>query len=86
MVESRCGLVCSTCTYREQMNCSGCTNIDKPFWADNCPVKACCEKQFYAHCGQCTQFPCSLLEQFAYDKEQGDDGQRIVQCKTWAAN
>jgi hypothetical protein len=25
-----------------------------------------------------------LLNQFAYDKEQGDDGKRIEQCRKWA--
>jgi hypothetical protein len=24
-----------------------------------------------------------LLKQFAYDKEQGDDGKRIEQCRKW---
>jgi hypothetical protein len=26
-----------------------------------------------------------LLHQFAYDKEQGDNGKRIEQCKAWAS-
>ena len=38
--ESRCGLLCSACEYREQMNCKGCIQIEKPFWGDRCPVKA----------------------------------------------
>ena len=41
--ESRCGLLCSECAYREQMNCAGCVHIQKPFWGDSCPVKSCCE-------------------------------------------
>ena len=39
MIESRCGLLCSECNYREQMNCKGCIVIHKPFWGDACPVK-----------------------------------------------
>ena len=39
MIESRCGILCSECTYREQMNCEGCVHIQKPFWGDSCPVK-----------------------------------------------
>ncbi|MFQ7077555.1 MAG: hypothetical protein ACLRSW_06255 [Christensenellaceae bacterium] len=31
MTESRCGLLCSECAYREQMNCKGCVYIQKPF-------------------------------------------------------
>lgn len=84
MVESRCGLLCSECGYREQMGCPGCVHMDKPFWAERCPVKACCEEKGLAHCGECSAFPCSLLHQFAYEMEQSDNGQRIAQCRLWA--
>lgn len=83
MIESRCGLKCSDCTYREQMNCGGCMQIDKPFWGESCPLKSCCESKNHHHCGQCQNFPCDMLTQFSYDKAQGDDGQRIEQCKQW---
>lgn len=83
MIESRCGILCSECEYIEKMNCAGCINIAKPFWGDNCPVKSCCEKKEKEHCGQCDCFPCDLLNQFAFDKEQGDDGKRIQQCEIW---
>lgn len=85
MAESRCGILCGACEYREQMHCKGCVYIDKPFWGDRCPVKACCEDRALEHCGVCADFPCGLLTQFAYDKAQGDDGKRIEQCKKWAA-
>ena len=45
MIDSRCGLLCSDCSFRETMGCKGCVNIDKPFWGDSCPVKSCCEKK-----------------------------------------
>lgn len=83
MVESRCGILCSACPYQEQMGCKGCVIINQPFWGDSCPVKQCCETRNHEHCGQCGEFPCDLLNQFAYDKEQGDDGKRIAQCKCW---
>lgn len=83
MSESRCGLLCSECSYREAMNCQGCTKISKPFWGEVCPVKACCEEKALEHCGLCQQFPCALLHQFAYDKDQGDNGKRIEQCRCW---
>ena len=82
-MESRCGLLCRECAYREQMNCDGCVQIEKPFWGDSCPVKACCETRQHAHCGQCEYFPCDLLNSFAYDEKQGDNGKRIEQCKCW---
>ena len=84
MFESRCGLLCSECEYREKMNCD-CLKNDKPFWGDSCPVKDCCEGRNYDHCGQCPDMPCELLIEFAYDKEQGDDGKRIETCRIWAA-
>ena len=86
MIESRCGLLCSLCEYREAMDCKGCVSIAKPFWGDVCPVKACCEEKEQAHCGLCSDFPCELLTQFSYDKEQGDDGKRIEQCEEWASS
>lgn len=82
MIESRCGIVCSECAYKEKMNCKGCVNIDNPFWGE-CPVKKCCEEKQFENCGMCIDFPCDLLKKFAYDKEQGDNGKRIEQCKCW---
>jgi hypothetical protein len=67
------------------MNCKGCVAIAKPFWGDSCQVKSCCEGKNQEHCGSCSDFPCDLLTQFSYDKEQGDDGKRIEQCKMWAS-
>ncbi|MCM1149726.1 MAG: DUF3795 domain-containing protein [Butyricicoccus sp.] len=83
MTESRCGLLCSKCEYREPMGCSGCVHIGKPFWGEACPVKSCCENQGQMHCGTCSNFPCQLLMQFAYDEKQGDGGKRIEQCRHW---
>lgn len=83
MIESRCGIKCSDCSYKDQVGCKGCVNIDRPFWGDLCPVKSCCEGKSFSHCGNCDDFPCQLLNAFAYDKEQGDDGLRILQCQKW---
>lgn len=78
-VESRCGILCSECGMN---GCKGCTNISDPFWG-SCPVKNCCEGKKKQHCGQCGQFPCDLLTGFSYDKENGDNGKRIEQCRKW---
>ena len=83
MIESRCGILCGECAYREQMGCGGCVQIQKPFWGGSCPVKSCCEKKTKEHCGQCEAFPFGLLKQFAYDEKQGDGGKRIEQCAKW---
>lgn len=83
MIESRCGLLCAQCGYKDQVSCPGCVHMSKPFWGESCPVKACCEGKELLHCGACEQFPCELLHQFAYDEKQGDGGRRIEQCKIW---
>ena len=83
MVQSRCGILCDECEYKEKTGCKGCVNIQKPFWGEKCPVKSCCEEKGNTHCGMCGEFPCELLVQYAYDDNQGDDGKRIVQCRCW---
>lgn len=85
MVESRCGLLCSECSFQETMGCKGCVNINKPFWGD-CPVKTCCESKNQNHCGECSDFVCSLLHTYAYDMEESDNGVRLEQCKKWSEN
>lgn len=82
MIESRCGICCSGCGYKESVGCTGCVTMEKPFWGD-CPVKVCCESKSLEHCGECADFPCETLHAFAYDKEHGDNGLRIEQCKNW---
>ena len=84
MIESRCGILCSACKYKEQMNCKGCIAIDKPFWGD-CDVKSCCEAKKYDYCGQCPDFPCSTLTEMSYAEEEGDNGKRIETCRIWAS-
>lgn len=84
MIESRCGILCSACSYQEQVGCKGCVNIEKPFWGLSCSVKSCCETRKQKHCGQCKNFPCELLKQFAYDEKEGDNGKRIEQCRCWS--
>ncbi|WP_270524827.1 DUF3795 domain-containing protein [Longibaculum muris] len=83
MIESRCGIKCSECEYKESMGCQGCLNIVKPFWGEACPIKDSCESQGYQHCGECDNFPCETLKAFAYDEKQGDNGLRIQQCEIW---
>lgn len=81
-IESRCGIVCSECEYKESMGCLGCTNIENPFHGE-CAVKKCAESKKIECCGECVDFPCGLLKSYAYDKEQGDNGLRIKNCCKW---
>ena len=81
-IESRCGIECSKCPYKESHGCEGCINIKNPFWGE-CLVKKCSEGKELSNCGECEAFPCETLNAFAFDKEQGDNGQRIETCKIW---
>ena len=83
MIESRCGIKCGSCTYKEQMGCAGCLYIQKPFWGESCPVKSCVEEKQLQHCGECGMFPCELAKAFAYDEKQGDGGKRLETCRCW---
>ena len=83
MIESRCGIKCGSCTYKEQMGCARCLYIQKPFWGESCPVKSCVEEKQLQHCGECGMFPCELAKAFAYDEKQGDGGKRLEPCRCW---
>lgn len=83
MIESRCGLSCGQCSYRETMSCPGCVNVVNPFWGE-CRVKNCCEEKKADHCGACPELPCDALKEFSYDPEHGDHGARIERCGKWA--
>lgn len=84
-IESNCGIYCSECKFLKENVCLGCTNIEKPFWGDSCAIKDCCKEKKVDCCGECTDFPCELLNSFAYDKEQGDNGARIENCRRWCS-
>ena len=86
MIISRCGIVCEPQVCKEAfgVDCAGCPNISKPIWGDCCDIKDCCEGRGLEHCGQCSDFPCDILKEYAYDKEHGDSGKRIENCRMWA--
>ncbi len=81
--ESRCGKKCSECSHREEYGCAGCKNITDGYWGSKCELKECCEGRYLDHCGLCGEFPCKLIREFSYDKDTGDDGERLLNCKEW---
>ena len=82
---ARCGIDCEACDYRERQGCPGCpATAGKPFWGE-CELALCCIKREHEHCGKCQEFPCPTLVKFAYDKEQGDQGERIRHLHSWNA-
>ena len=85
MIDSRCGLHCTGCTYKETCGCGGCIETEGHPFHGECPVAACCQEKGFLHCGQCPQIPCDMLTKYSCDPEHGDTphGARIEQCKIW---
>jgi hypothetical protein len=46
-------------------------------------VATCCLAKELENCGGCDEFPCEKLVAFAYDEQQGDDGERIRNLEAW---
>ena len=79
----RCGIDCEACGYREQAGCPGCQATGgKLFWGE-CAVATCCIAKGHDHCGQCGEFPCAVLHEYAHYPEHGDNGKRIINLKAW---
>ncbi len=81
MLLSRCGIDCEKCINRRECDCPGCTELEEGNWAGNCEIKKCCEQKFLPHCGKCPAFPCDMLRNTAFDPEEGDDGERLIDLK-----
>lgn len=75
---ARCGIDCEACSFRGgQTQCPGCGAAEgKLFWGE-CALAKCCIGKGHDHCGQCEAFPCETLKEYSYDKEHGDNGERI---------
>lgn len=81
-IQSYCGLECSECEYKKSNgNCNGCVAMGGKMLWGSCPVAKCAIDKNIRFCGECGDFPCELLHSFAFDKENGDNGKRIENCK-----
>lgn len=85
IVDSRCGLHCTGCEYKNSCGCIGCIESNGHPFHGECPVALCCQNKGIVHCGGCPELPCELLKEYSFDPEHGDTpaGARIEQCKTW---
>lgn len=85
MIDSRCGLHCTGCEYKETNGCKGCIETNGNPFHGECPVAVCCQDKGFVHCGQCSEIPCELLTRYSCDPVHGDNphGARIEQCKLW---
>ncbi len=84
MDKSRCGKDCTRCEMKIEDLCAGCFELEEGNWAGNCEIKTCCEGKELEHCGNCPVFPCDLLRNTAFDPDEGDDGERLVNLKRWS--
>jgi len=84
IAESRCGILCSKCKFRESENCATCVKMEIPYWGEPCPLKDCCEGRGLEHCGLCPEFPCKMLRDYSFDSRYRDKGRRIEICRAWA--
>ena len=85
-VQSRCGLLCDGCAFKQSHGCEGCVALNgKPFWGE-CPVAKCCQDKGYTHCGECPDIPCETLREFSCGESEHSDkpaGARIEICQAW---
>jgi hypothetical protein len=73
-------MICSSCSEKDKCGCEGCLSDS----SGDCEIKVCCENKGIPHCGMCSDFPCDLLRNTSFDESDGDDGERILNCKKWA--
>jgi hypothetical protein len=54
--------------FARAMYCNGCREDRSLHWSPECPLLICCvDERRLAHCAQCDEFVCALLEAFAND-------------------
>lgn len=88
MIDSRCGLHCTGCSWKESHGCGGCIETQGHPFHGKCPIALCCQDKGLVHCGECDIIPCDKLFAYSYlDPENGDkpQGARVAVCRKWAA-
>ncbi|MDR0936756.1 MAG: DUF3795 domain-containing protein [Oscillospiraceae bacterium] len=78
---SSCGIDCAACKFsvEQGQRCPGCYAVKgKPFWSTDgiCDLYVCAADKGVHNCGKCGEFPCGMLQTWAY-QEEGENGQRI---------
>lgn len=87
MIDSRCGLCCESCPWKESHGCGGCIETNGNPFHGECPIAQCCQNKGFTHCGECDIIPCKELYAYSYlDPEHGDkpQGARVEVCRRWA--
>lgn len=60
-VQSRCGLLCDFCAFKEPYHCGGCVETNGNPFHGACPIAQCCQQKNHAHCGECEKLPGACL-------------------------
>lgn len=84
--QSRCGLLCNGCEYKETHGCGSCIKTNGNPFHGQCPIAVCCQNKGYTHCGECDDMPCeNLFEYSCGDSEHSDipKGARIEMLRLW---
>ena len=81
ILDTYCGLKCYVCEYREKNNCGGCIGTKGTPFYGKCEIADCVISKGKRFCGECEYFPCELLKKHSFDKNHGDNGERIEHCK-----
>ncbi len=56
MADTYCGKLCSTCAFREELDCPGCRSGLRNGWTDGCEIAGCCQEKGHASCETCRFF------------------------------
>lgn len=80
-----CGTYCGVCEWKDKTNCPGCQVCQgKTFWGE-CSIAKCSISNGYNHCGNCSNLPCDKLKNAYNNAEHGDNGERLINLKSWRA-
>lgn len=87
--QSRCGLLCDGCSFKESHNCGGCIETNGHPFHGECPIAGCCQDKGYTHCGECDIMPCDKLHEYSCGEGEHCDvpkGARLEMLQYWKKN
>lgn len=62
---SVCGIDCDSCKFKSKQNCKGCRQVKGNVFWGSCDLYQCNAEKSQEHCGECKQFPCDKLKEWA---------------------
>ena len=80
IIKGKCGTDCTTCSFKEKMNCKGCIEMDGNLFWGECDIHKCAKNKGFEHCGMCDTLPCGELTHYI---ETGHNPNRLKNLKKW---